>query len=204
MGVDAPTVEDQTAMILRRAVRGAALASLLATAACLPGCGRAKKTQGDPALPPQVALHGVTLHAWEGNELSALGSARELTYDRTSGNFEASEARVRFPSSPSAPASKSITADLEVSAPKLTGNVPARQAQGAGGIAVRSAAGLVAHTPSARFDGQGLVAQGKEPIEVTGPGYALDAGGFTFYLLTEELVFERGVESRLGAAEADE
>lgn len=208
MGVDAPAVEDQAVVNRgrgKRGARGCAVALFLAASSYALACGGAKKSQSDPALPPQVALHGVTLHAWEGNELTAVGTAREMTYDRSSGNFEASGAQVRFPSSTStARASRPLTADLEVTAPRVSGNLPSRQAEGKGGITARSTAGLVAQTPSARFDGQGLVAQGKEPVEITGPGYALDAQGFTFYLLTEELVFERGVHSRLGPAETPE
>jgi hypothetical protein len=60
----------------------------------------------------------------------------------------------------------------------------------------------VARTSSARFDGQQRLARGKDPIEVIGPGYALDAEGFTFDLRSEELVFDGIVESRLGTAVA--
>jgi hypothetical protein len=163
----------------------------VAAGVCLLSCGRGKNPETDQRLPPQVSLFGVTLHAWQGNELVAMGNAAQLTYDRTSGALDASGVWLRFPR---------LTSNLELSAPSMTGNLPARQAEGNGGVSVRSSAGLVAHTQSARFDGQGLVARGKDPIEVSGPGYALDAQTFTFHFLTEELVFEGGVESRLGAA----
>jgi hypothetical protein len=166
---------------------------------CLVSCGRGKNPETDQSLPPQVSLFGVTLRAWQGNELVAMGIATQLTYDRNSGALDASGVRVRFPSTAdTARANRGLTSDLELSAPSLVGDLPSRQAQGNGGVTVRSSAGLLARTPSARFDGVGLVARGSDPIEVVGPGYALDARAFTFYLVTEELIFEGGVESRLG------
>jgi hypothetical protein len=86
----------------------------------------------------------------------------------------------------------------------MVADLPARQAQGKGGVTVRSSAGLLGQTSTVNFDGLGLVAKGTDPIQVTGPGYALDARRFTFYLVTEELIFEEGVESRLGATGSDE
>ena len=154
----------------------------------------------DEKLPPQVTLSGVALHAWRGSELVAVGSAAQVTYDRSSGNFEAQTARVRFPRREAASArNPQLTSDLELSAAIANGNLLTRQAEGTGGVMARSASGLVARTPSARFDGQERLAHGDEPIEVTGPGYELEADAFTFDLLAEELLFE-DVDSRLGAA----
>jgi lipopolysaccharide export system protein LptC len=197
-------VEDQAA-VRRRGNQGRSRAGALAFAAsaglCLAACGRGKDQETDDKLPPQVTLSGVTLHAWKGDELVALGIAEEVTYDRSSGNFEAAKARVRFPRREStSDASPQLTSDLELSAAVAHGNLPTRQAEGRGGVIARSSSGLVARTSSARFDGQGQLARGEEPIEVIGPGYALDAEGFTFDLRSEDLVFEGAVQSRLGAA----
>jgi lipopolysaccharide export system protein LptC len=181
-----------------------ALAWVASAGLCLAACGRGKDIATDENLPPQVTLSGVTLHAWKGNELVAVGISAEVTYDRASGNFEAERARVRF-ARLSASASRSnapVPSDLEVNAALARGNLPARQAEGTGGVIARSASGLVARTPTAHFDGRERLARGKEPIEVIGPGYALDAEAFTFDLRSEELVFEGGVESRLGSSVA--
>lgn len=155
--------------------------------------------QADEKLPPQVSLYGVRLHSWEGGDLVAVGRAAKLTYDRSSGNFEAAESLVQFPSKNEAGVpNKEATADMELRAPIARGNLPNRQSMGEGGLVLRSATGLTAKTPSAQFDGNGLVASGKEPIDVVGPGYSLSGTGFTFYLATEELFFDGVVESRLG------
>lgn len=175
---------------------GIVLAAMLgAGTGCTPTNPR--RGQADEKLPPQVALYGVRLHSWEGGELVAVGRAAKLTYDRSSGNFEAAESLVQFPSRSAEP-TKDATSDLELRAPVARGNLLNRTSRGEGGLTLRSANGLVARTQSAEFDGMGLVATGKEPINVTGPGYSVSANGFTFYLATEELLFEGDVVSRLG------
>jgi hypothetical protein len=173
-------------------------------ALCLLSCERAKNPQTEQTLPPHVSLYGVTLHAWQGNELVAMGNAAQLTYDRNTGALDASGVRLRFPSSSdTARANRRLTSDLELSAPTLLADLPTRRAQAQGGVTLRSSAGLLARTPTANFNGQGLVARGTDPIQVTGPGYALEARGFAFYLVTEELIFEGAVDSRLGAVGTD-
>ena len=177
----------------------------LAAGVCLLSCGRGKNPETDEALPPQVSLVGVTLDAWQGNELVATGNAAQLTYDRSSGAVDAIGVRLQFPSTAETPrANRGLTSDLELTAPSMVADLPARQAQGKGGVTIRSSAGLLARTATVNFDGLGLVAKGTDPIQITGPGYAVDARRFTFYLVTEELIFEEGVESRLGAAGFDE
>lgn len=134
-----------------------------------------------------------------------MGNAAQLTYDRNTGALDASGVRFRFPSTAdTARANRRLTSDLELTAPSVLADLPARQSQAMGGVTLRSSAGLLARTPTATFDGVGLVVRGRDPIEVTGPGYALDARGFAFYLVTEELIFEGGVDSWLGAKGNDE
>lgn len=165
----------------------------LAVTAALSGCaGKPKADVADEKLPPQVSLFGVRLQSWRGGELVSTGRAAKLTYDRSSGNFGAAESLLVFPSSQ--------VGEVEVRALEATGNLPTRQLSGTGGIVAKAENGLTAKTNSATFDGVGLVASGKERIAVDGPGYALDADAFTFYFVTEELIFEGNVESRLGQA----
>ena len=163
----------------------------LVTLAALSGCGRAKLAEVDQKLPPQVTLYGVRLHSWEGSELVTKGRAAKLTYDRASSNFDAYEALVQFPS-------RQNSNDAQIRAPRAQGNLGARTADGSGGVTVRSGNGLSGKTEAAHFDGVGLVASGKTPVQVRGPGYSLDADGFTFYFATEELLFDGNVQSRLG------
>lgn len=184
-------------------VRLGATCAVLVLGCSLAACSKKERaaTNGEPtSLPPQVSLYGVRLHSWEGNKLVSVGRAAKLTYDRSSANFEASEALVQFPSKDESQA-REATADLVVRAPVASGNLTSRQADGSGGITVRSSSGMSGATESAHFDGVGLVATGEKPVKVFGPGYALDAANFKFYLATEELLFEGGVTSRLGQAE---
>lgn len=166
------------------------------------GCGPTKKAEVDEKLPPQVTLYGVRLHSWEGPELVSRGRAAKLTYDRASANFEAAEALVQFPARRNGAhqTPRQMKSDLELRAPRAQGNLQSRQADGSGGVTVRSASGLVARTDAAHFDGLGLVVTGGTPVQLRGPGYALDANGFTFNFATEELLFDGDVRSRLGQA----
>ncbi|MBX5480994.1 MAG: hypothetical protein IRZ16_03970 [Myxococcaceae bacterium] len=157
------------------------------------------KDEAEETLPPQVTLIGVKLHGWQGSDLVAIGRAAMLTYDRSTSNFEANEALVQFPSKKAdAARRREVNTDLELRAPLATGNLQSRQADGRGGVTVRSASGLRGRTPSAHFDGVALVASGKEPVDIEGPGYSVSANAFTFHFATEELDFEGGVHSRLG------
>lgn len=174
---------------------------VLLCAGLLAGCGGpSRKGEADEKLPPQVTLYGVRLHSWEGSELVSKGRAAKLTYDRASGNFDAEEALVQFPSKRRGAqrTPRQVTSDVELRAPRAQGNLPTRQADGSGGVTVKSATGLRGKTESAHFDGMGLVATGKSKVTVQGPGYSLDADGFRFYFATEELLFDGNVQSRLG------
>lgn len=180
------------------------LGCVLLTAGCAAcfgdGASRAKAREESAAqLPPQVTLMGVRLHGWEGSTLVSRGRAAKLTYDRSSTHFEANEALMQFPSrGEEAALKRQVNADLELRAPLAMGNLTARQADGKGGVTVRSASGLWGETESAHFDGVGLLASGKNPVSLRGPGYSTSANGFTFYFATEELVFEGDVKSQLG------
>lgn len=189
-----PFTLSKRAQRARRRVLGLVLGGLL-LAACDPPPPRGA---ADEKLPPQVSLYGVRLHHWEKGDLVAVGRAAKLTYDRASASFEAQESLMQFPSR----TDTSATADMELRAPVTTGNLQSRMAEARGGLMLKSSSGMSGRTEAARFDGAGLVASGQSPVEVEGPGYSMFAdGGFNFYFVTEELIFEGEVQSRLGAAE---
>ena len=168
--------------------------AVLALALAATGCGEKRAAEeADQTLPPQVALYGVRLTSWEGSQVVARGQAAKVTYDRPTGRFDAYEARVRFPDT--------AMGVLDVSAPLANGNLQQKLAHASGGVLGKASNGLTAFAPSATFDGVGFVAEGKEGVDVKGPGYSVRANGFTFYLATEELIFDGDVDSRLGQAE---
>ena len=177
--------------------RPLSLCGLLLLAPALPACApkASNRAETQERLPPQVSLFGVRLRTWSGSELSAQGRAAKLTYDRQSTRFVASEGQLLFPESKGPSAAGTQNPDLELRAPVVEGETQTRQARGSGGVTVRSSTGLRGRTPSATFDGNALVARSTERVEAEGPGYVLDAGGFTFYFVTDELVFDGPVTS---------
>ena len=164
----------------------------LTTAGCAQKRPADQLVQAAEGLPPQVSLYGVRLRSWQAEELVAQGRAAKLTYDRQSTRFTASEGMVQLLRGPAGEDA------LEVRAPVVEGEMAQKQARGSGGVTVRADNGLEGQTPSASFDGVGMVARGEEAVQAQGPGYALTAGGFTFYFLTDELHFEGPVTSRIG------
>lgn len=164
--------------------------------------GAASSCRLDPdkapaAMPPNVTLQGVQLRTYRGDRLVARGQAERLVYDRVSSDFEARACRLELPSRSSRDGSR---VDVLVTAPTARGNVQAETAQGEGGVTMEASSGVRASTPSARYDGVAKSAHGSETVWVRGPGYLVDAEGFTADLSTEQVTFERNVRSRVGRA----
>ena len=167
-------------------------ACLVLLAACAP---KGPASAEDGAAPtPQIILYGVKLHSFKGSELFVSGRAAKVTYQRSGADFDALEAQLRFPHAQGR--------ELELRAPVAQGNLETRQTVGSGGVVLRTGAGLVGTTPSARFDGRASTASGTDWVRVTGEGYALTSHGFALDLKSEEFTFRNGVDSRFGAPEA--
>jgi hypothetical protein len=166
------------------------MSRLLALALLATACGQTPKEAKTP--PPEVTLYDVTMSTFRGSQLAAHGVADQLVFERSSGDAVAQVAKVVLP--PSRPGGEANT----VSAPVIRGNLLDRQAFGEGGVTLLGPRQLVGHTPRAHFDGAKLVADGKDPIRVDGPGYRLDAIGFSFALATEEFSFEGPVDGAFG------
>lgn len=140
------------------------------------------------------------LTSFKGDSVVAAGRAAKLTYVRTSADFVASEVLMRFPSAASLGShSGLVTGGMEVRAPTVRGNQNARQADGTGGVLLRSGDGVVATTDHVHFDGVTRLATGNSQVDANGPRYALTADRFTLSFATELFDFEGNVKTRLGA-----
>ncbi len=156
-----------------------------------------KKAGDDKELPPQVSLRDVRVLSWDADQLVATGRMKTLTYDRSSAHFEGSDVVFLFPSERR---EGSELSDLELRAPRATGNLTSKQADGFGGVLLRSSSGLRAVSDRAHLDGVGMVASGDTRVDAKGPGFDVTADGFRYDFTTEDLVFEGHVQSRLGGA----
>ena len=158
--------------------------------AALIACGEPPKETKTP--PPEVTLYGVTMRTYRGSTLAARGEAGEVIYERSSGDAQASAARLHLP------AAREGGDAQTVQAPRMKGNLLDRQAIAEGGVELLGSNGLVGHTARAHFDGVHLIADGKDPIRIDGPGYGLTAEGFSFALTTEDFSFNGPVAAAFG------
>ncbi|MBI3181691.1 MAG: hypothetical protein HYZ28_06075 [Myxococcales bacterium] len=164
---------------------------VVALYACLPAPAPPESAEESA---PWVKLYGVKVVSYRGGQVAAVGHASELAYLRLTSEFSARDARMRFPPRQEV-AHRSA---LEVSAPLAQGAMPSKRVELSGGVVARSGAGMVGATERALIEGaQGLVS-GKDRATVSGPGYALEAGGFFLDLPKERYLFEPSVSSRLG------
>jgi hypothetical protein len=152
------------------------------------GCRPAHRTLED--LPPEVTLYGVRMTYFRGDEISATGQAAELTFERHSSDFVSSDASMRFPD-------KDGKGETRLWAPVVRGNLSARQADGSGGVSMRSSDGLQGHTPTAHLDGMTMVATGHEPVHLSRGGSQVDAQNFVFRFRDGAYDFGDGVTSVL-------
>jgi lipopolysaccharide export system protein LptC len=169
-----------------RAVLHSCLLALLA--ACTP---RPLSVEG--TAPPAVVMQGVRLRSYEGSTLSMTGQAEQATYQRN-GDLTATQATLHMLDKGQAPEG------LRVRAPLMEGNLGSRQLVASGDVEVRTASGMVAHTPRATYDGERQSARGTEGVRVRGPDYRLRADTFSLSFPDEQFLFEGSVQTVLGAA----
>ncbi|MCP3104734.1 hypothetical protein LZ198_38300 [Myxococcus sp. K15C18031901] len=169
-------------------------------AACSP------RRAGDEAQqepPPQVVLHGARLSTYEGEALTLSGHAERLTYQRTGGDVQASNATLRVPPGAAEGGELGATKGLEVSAPNMEGLLSSKQLVASGGVVVRTGEGMVVHTPRLTYDATTRSARGNEGVRIQGPGYNLRSDRFELSFPDETFTFEGSVETVLGAVERD-
>jgi hypothetical protein len=194
MGLDAPALEDAAVIetLSMSGIRQGARA-ILAVAALCGGCTPKRTEEGETA-PPQVTLYGVRLSYFKGSQISAEGRATKVTYQRSSSDFTASDALLRFPSRAGvARVPGGAQTGLEVRAPIVNGNMSNKQADGIDGVILRTGSGMVGRTRSAHFDGKKQEVTGNEPVTLDGPQFAVASKKFFLNLKTEEFLFEEEV-----------
>lgn len=168
-----------------RAVLASSL--LAALVACAP-----QQESTEPAPPPAVVMHGVKLRSFEGDTVSMRGVAQRATYER-SGDITATQATLDIPG-------KSPHERTVVRAHTLEGNLGTRQLVASGDVEVRSASGMVAHTPRATYDAAKQTAHGTDGVQVEGPDYRLQAETFSVSLPEGSFTFEGSVHTVLERA----
>jgi len=172
-----------------------ACAALLGWVGCRPPPPPPQSTQ--PAA-PLVTLYGVRMQMYRGDTLALVGRAAKVAYHRQAAEMIASEALLRFPSGTTGVHARgSAVAGMEVRAAEVLGNLYTQQAEARGGVLMRTASGIVGETQRATFDGAAMKVHGPDPVELTGPGYSLQAQGFDFLFGEETFTFTGGTTTEL-------
>ncbi|KFA89556.1 LPS export ABC transporter periplasmic protein LptC [Archangium violaceum] len=165
--------------------------TLLSLLALLAACSQ-KPAAEDASAPPAVVMHGVRLRSYDGSTLSMTGEAVQATWDRT-GELTATQATVNVPDKGAQgggqPGGTTVRAKL------MEGNPGARQLVASGDVEVRTASGLVAHTPRATYDGTQQVASGTEGVVVVGANGRMRADSFSLSFPTGRFDFEGSVQT---------
>lgn|GEM_PF-3882402 len=191
--MDASPLED-AAVIRKRRMRSVGLTLVVGIG--LLGCTPRRSEEATPR--PMATLSGIRMRYFQGSELAASGSAAEVTYERSVGDFVASDVVLRFPSRREAPNSPGpAVRGMELRAPTVTGNLLHKQAEGSRGVVLRTGSGIVARTERAHLDGMSMKANGKDPVWVETPTQLLTAGGFQAQIGEEDFEFEPPVQSRV-------
>ncbi len=183
-------------MIEIRLVRRTLLNLLALLAACTQ-----KQATPDASAPPAVVMHGVRLRSYDGSALSMTGEAELATWERT-GELTATQATVNVPDRDAAGsgARGKQAGGTTVRAKLMEGSPGARQLVASGDVEVRTASGLVAHTPRATYDGTQQVARGTEGVLVTGPNGRMRADAFSLSFPTGQFDFEGSVQANVQGA----
>jgi lipopolysaccharide export system protein LptC len=171
--------------------------------ALLAACGPRPDVAATNEEPPQVALRGVQLQSFEGDQLVMAGKAERLTYQRSEGAVTATNALLRMPGrrdTPSAAPSFAPRGGLEIRAPKMEGSLASRQLVASGGVVIRTSDGMVARTPRGTFDAAAKTVRGREGVVIQGPDYAQRADRFELSFPEGTFTFEGSAETVVGGA----
>lgn len=175
-------------------LRAALLTSLLAL---LAACGPRAPVGPPQEEQPEVVLRGVRMRSYQGSTLAMTGQSERTLYQRSTGNVVATHASLRLRGTGEG---NGPPGGMEIRAPRMEGNLGAKQLVASGGVEITTATGIVARTPQAAYDAPAQSARGTEGVQIQGPGYSLQSDTFLLSLPEETFHFEGSVQTVLGAA----
>lgn len=171
--------------------------ALATLAALVAGCS--VSAPADTAMPPEVTLHDVRLRSFRGSTLSAVGSARQMTYERSTADVRAPDVEldVYRLDPPPPPGQRPPTTRLK--AGQALGNLLTRGVDASGGVTVHTPSGLTGWTARGYFDTPVMRASGSTPVRIEGlDGFWLVGDGFQLDLRGEVYDFDHPVTHTRG------
>jgi hypothetical protein len=145
----------------------------------------------DQVEPPSIELHGVDFWDFRGSQLAASGHSHRVFYLRESGETDASQVAVLFPSKRHGLANR-WSGEMLLDAPTVHGNPLEQRADARGGLRLTSAGGDQATTEYGRLRGRDQVIVGNDPVHIWGPGYDLHGPWFRLDLGRDRLQLGAG------------
>jgi hypothetical protein len=150
------------------------------------GCGPRSAAVGATLPPPSIQLETAEFFDYQGGDLRAHGFADQVLFRRDTGDAQGKAVRVELPARRPAQAGRGGGATW-IAAPIAGGNPVAQSIDGSGGVTLRTEAGDHGATAEASYRGQDGRAFGKSPVALSGPGYQIQAPGFTLDTLHDRL-----------------
>jgi hypothetical protein len=166
---------------VRRPVALAALVAVAASCAVPPP---------ETKMAPEVTLHGVKLRNFHNSTLSAVGSATEMTYERSTADVHSTHVTLDVFQLEPPPAKGVQPPATHLEAEETLGNLLTRGVDATGGVTARLPTGLFGRTSRAFFDSPQMRATGSSKVTVQGPeDFWLRADGFDLHLRTDVYEF---------------
>ena len=167
--------------------------------ALLCGCGtRSPDVSGAPPPPEGPAdliLQEVAFARFSDGEVSARGTAEELTYRRSAGRLFAAQAALRLP--PRAGSGLAPLGLLYLAAPRVEAETTARRGVGSQGVRLDSERGDRARTDRVSYDGARQLVTSDTDFSAQGTGYRVRSRGFVARADGSEVQLVGGVTGRL-------
>lgn len=141
-------------------------------------------------MAPEVTLHEVKLRNFHNSTLSAVGSAKEMTYERSTADVHSTRVTLDV-FQLDTPTPKGLQPPAtHLAAAETVGNLLTKGIDATGGVTARLPTGLSGRTSHAFFDSPEMRATGASPVTVDGPeGFWLKAYGFDLHLRADAYEF---------------
>jgi hypothetical protein len=142
----------------------------------------------DQIEPPSIELHGVDFWDFRGSRLAATGHSHRVFYLRESGETDASQVAVLFPSREHGLGER-WSGDMVLNAPTVHGNPLEQRADARGGLRLTSESGDRATSERGWLRGRDQIISGNDPVHVWGRGYDLQGPRFRLDLSRDRFQF---------------
>ena len=148
-----------------------------------------------PEGPADLVLQEVAFARFAEGQISARGTAEELTYRRSAGRLLASQATLRLPPRPHS--GLASLGRLHLSAPQVEAETALRRGVGSQGVRLDCERGDRARTDRVSYDGARDVVSSDTPLAAQGPGYQVRSRGFVARADGSEVQLTGGVTGRI-------